>query len=141
MRGSGTNGDRRDLDVRRGVLREVDERIAAFTLQLVDGEPDPSAQFICECADPACTEPVMATLDLYERVRAEPRRYLVAVNHEDPEGETVVVAGNDYAVVETLAGEASKIAEITDPRRSARLADLIGERSLRLHAMDAQDAP
>jgi hypothetical protein len=141
MRADGTNGDRRGLEsIRRGVLREVNERIAALTLQFAAGEPARSAQFICECADPACTEPVTVTLDLYESVRAEPRRYLIAINHEDPEGETVIFSGEGHAVVETLAGTASKIAETTDPRRSARLADLVGERSRSLRSVDVGDA-
>jgi hypothetical protein len=137
MPGEGTYGDRRDLEsMRRGVLREVNERIAALTLHFADGGPARSAQFICECGDPLCTEPVTVTLELYEHVRAEPRRYLIAVNHEDPEAETVVVSGVDHAVVETLAGGSSKMAETTDPRRRARFADLIGERS----RADAEDA-
>jgi hypothetical protein len=141
MQGEETNGDRRDLEsVRRGVLREVNDRIAALTLHFADGGPARSAQFICECGDPLCTEPVTVTLDLYESIRAEPRRYLIAVNHEDPEAETVVVVGADHAIVETLAGGASKMAEATDPRRSARFADLVGEHNRRLHSADAEDA-
>ena len=38
MAGEETNADRRDLEsVRRGVLREVNERIAALTVHFADG--------------------------------------------------------------------------------------------------------
>ena len=142
MAGEETNADRRDLEsVRRGVLREVNERIAALTVHFADGGPTRSAQFICECGDPLCTEPVTLTLELYDRIRAEPRRYLIAPNHEDPEAETVIASGDGHAVVETLAGGASKMAETTDPRRSARFADLLAEHIRTLRPADAEEAP
>jgi hypothetical protein len=51
----------------------------------------------------------------YERVRAHPRRFLVAPDHEIPEAEIVVESHEDYTVVEKR-GEAGKVAEATDPR-------------------------
>jgi hypothetical protein len=52
----------------------------------------------------------------YEAVRAHPRRFLIALNHENPEIERVVDENGQFAVVETFVGEASRIAEETDPR-------------------------
>ena len=52
----------------------------------------------------------------YEAVRAHARRYLVALDHENPEIERVVSQNAHFAVVETFVGEASRIAEETDPR-------------------------
>jgi hypothetical protein len=117
--------------VRRGLIREVNERIAFLSSRFAEQDSTSLAQFICECGDPACIEPVTVRLGLYEQVRGEPRRYLIALNHEDPETETVRSARDGYAVVEKLAGQASKIAEATDPRRTARLTELRADRGNR----------
>jgi hypothetical protein len=42
---------------------------------------------------------------------------VVVANHENPEVERVVRESSCYAVIETLAGEASKTALRTSPRR------------------------
>jgi uncharacterized membrane protein len=52
----------------------------------------------------------------YEAVRAHPRRFLIALDHENPEIERVVDENGQFAVVETFVGEASRIAEETDSR-------------------------
>jgi hypothetical protein len=52
----------------------------------------------------------------YERVRAHATRFAVAVNHENPEAESVVEQNSRFAVVETYAGAASRIARELDPR-------------------------
>ncbi len=136
------SSDWRALEMaRRGVLRELNERLASLGRRVVDEDSDASAQFVCECGYLNCTEPVWIPLDAYERLRTEPRRYLIAVNHEDPETETVITLGADHAIVETLAGEASRLAVSTDPRRRARLAELTGERKRPLHLVDRDDAP
>ena len=107
-------------EVQRGTLREVNETIATLSLRFALNQSAP-VQFVCECADPDCADPVNVVLDTYDLVRSEPRRYLIAPNHEDPEQETVIAAGDGYVVVETLAGATSQIAETTDPRRRVRL--------------------
>jgi hypothetical protein len=121
--------------VRRGLLREVNERIASLSRNFARQERISTVQLICECGDRTCKQPVEVTLAAYDRVRADPRRYLIAVNHEDPETETVIAVDDRHAVVETLAGNASKLAEITDPRRRARLSELVRDRSRTLDAM------
>ena len=72
--------------------------------------------FICECSDPRCNRTVTATIQEYESVRKWPTHFLVAANHENPEVESMVLETESFAVVETLAGEASKVAWRTDPR-------------------------
>jgi hypothetical protein len=42
--------------------------------------------------------------------------FVVALDHENPETETIVEDNERFAVVETYAGEASQIARETDPR-------------------------
>ena len=72
--------------------------------------------FVCECGDPACTRTVCLSSPEYEMVRASPTHFVIAVNHENPEVECVVTESARFAVVETLVGQASKVALRTDPR-------------------------
>ena len=131
MGGNGSAVNWREIEeIQRAVFRDVNERIASlFSSRFAGPESGPKLQLVCECADVQCTAPVEVTLDEYERIRAEPRRYVIAPNHEDPERETVIARGAGFAVVETLAGNTSKTAENTDPRRRARLAFLRRERA------------
>ena len=71
--------------------------------------------FRCECGRFGCNQMLGVALGDYERVRANPRRFVVAPGHEDPEIETVVHGARGYNVVEKhdAAGEA---AEEADPR-------------------------
>ena len=72
--------------------------------------------FICECSDPRCNRTVTATIQEYESVRKWPNHFLVSANHENPEVECMIFETERYTIVETLAGEASKVALRTDPR-------------------------
>jgi hypothetical protein len=72
--------------------------------------------FFCECSDPSCDRTVTATIQEYESVRERPTHFLVAANHENPEVESMISETERFAVVETLTGEASKVALRTDPR-------------------------
>ena len=73
--------------------------------------------FSCECGDPDCNGHMCLSMAEYEAVREYPVRFLVLANHENPEVERVVTEGKRYAVIETLAGEASKTALRSNPRR------------------------
>ena len=55
------------------------------------------------------------SLPTYERVRQNPRRFLLAPGHEVPEVEVVVERAEAYVVVEKR-GEAGDLAERLDPR-------------------------
>jgi len=94
-------------------FRDANERIQRAARD-IGVEPVP---FICECADPACTELVRLGLDEYEDVRADSRHFLNAPGHEvNAEGYARLVSQHDgYVVVEKL-GDAAKIAEELDPR-------------------------
>ena len=72
--------------------------------------------FFCECGDARCDYTVSVTIQEYESVRKRPNRFLMVPNHENPEVECVISESERFAVVETLAGEASKVALSTDPR-------------------------
>lgn len=71
--------------------------------------------FRCECGRFGCNTLIEVTMGEYERVRSNPRQFLVASGHEQPEFETVVYAEDAYAVVEKQ-DEAGREAEARDPR-------------------------
>jgi hypothetical protein len=78
------------------LFRDVNERIAE-SAQRFDA---PAAQFVCECADPACTEKVHAPLDDYEEVRADGTHFLLALGHENEHVERVIECRRRFEVVE-----------------------------------------
>jgi hypothetical protein len=94
------------------VFRELNERIEAGRWP---GEEATGVAFRCECGDLGCNLLLELTPADYERVRAHPRRFVVAPGHELPEVETVVDRVGDYLVIEKL-DEAGRIAESEDPR-------------------------
>jgi hypothetical protein len=56
--------------------------------------------FLCECADVECALRLRLTLDEYEEIRADPRRFLMATGHERP-GVRVLARRDGYEVVES----------------------------------------
>ena len=77
---------------------------------------DAGDDYVCECGDPHCSRIVHLSLAEYESVRAWPTHFLIAANHENPEVESVISELDRFAVIETLTGEASKVALRTNPR-------------------------
>jgi hypothetical protein len=71
--------------------------------------------FRCECANLGCNLMLELTPADYERVRAHPRRFVVAPGHDLPEVEKVVDRVGDYLIIEKL-DDAGRIAESRDPR-------------------------
>ena len=73
--------------------------------------------FICECADPTCTEIVRLDPIEYERIRANPIRFLNAPDHNRSAGPyaAVVERHEGYEVIEKQ-GAARDIVKELDPR-------------------------
>jgi hypothetical protein len=99
------------------LFREFNERVedvaATFDPQ---GEGDAlRIDFVCECGDLACLERLELTRAAYEEVRSDPRRFVVAPGHDNPEVERVVSRGDGYLVVEKV-DEAAEVATEHDPR-------------------------
>lgn len=97
----------------RALFREVNERIAELGDEF---QRDGHSPFVCECGNQECRETLELTLPEYEAVRAHARRFVIALDHENPTLEIVLGQDSRYAIVETLVGEASRVAEETDPR-------------------------
>ncbi len=95
------------------LFREVNEHLQRLEERL--GPDSEVAEFVCECADEACIEKVTVPVDVYERVRSNPRQFLLCPGHQRPELEELVSASDDYLIVEKR-GKAGHIAEKTDPR-------------------------
>jgi hypothetical protein len=79
------------------------------------GEQEAPVGFRCECGQLGCTRVIDIKLDDYERIRANPRRFLVAADHEIPATESVVERHEKYLVVEKH-GAAGRVADENDPR-------------------------
>ena len=92
------------------MFREVNERIRE--LAPAGGATD----FLCECGDAGCVEPVGLTLSDYERVRRDSTRFFVRPGHELPDVEAVVERNDEYLVVVKREGTPADIADANDPR-------------------------
>ena len=95
------------------LFREVNERIKEAHEEEATGS---ESEFLCECGDPECTEPVSLTLREYEEVRREPTHFAVRPGHEDPEVEKVVAWSERFAVVAKTDPQAARIVTREDPR-------------------------
>ena len=97
----------------QAAFREVNELIE----QLAEGiDVYGFDQLVCECGNQNCGQPIEVTRAEYERVRAYGNRFVVALNHENPETDSIIEQNERFVVVETYAGASSRIARETDPR-------------------------
>ena len=97
------------------LLRDYNERIEAHHGWV----NPPFAEWVCECADEKCVEPVELSIKEYEAVRAEPTHFLVAPSdeHVSPRIEHVVRREERYWIVEKV-GIAAEMSEELDRRSS-----------------------
>jgi anti-sigma B factor antagonist len=102
----------------QALFREVNERIEQVAEEFgADGQNE----LLCECGNGECAQLIELTPPEYHRVRAHARRFVVALNHENPETESIVEQNGRFAVVETYAGACSRIARQSDPRSQRQL--------------------
>ena len=95
------------------LFRDVNERIAESAERFSARD----AEFVCECADPACAERVPATLDQYEEVRSDGTHFLLAPGHELTEVERVVKRQHKrFVVVEKFNAVVARTVRRLDPR-------------------------
>ncbi|MFL6011833.1 MAG: hypothetical protein ACJ74B_11545 [Gaiellaceae bacterium] len=101
------------------VFREVNERVIEIKEEL---GPDPRSSslidgLICECSDGGCLERVgPLTISSYEAVRDDPRRFIIAANHQALDVESVIEMNPTYWVVEKHEGVPADVARERDPR-------------------------
>jgi hypothetical protein len=85
------------MSVKRAVLREVNERIRErnhpAARQLTD-----RYDLICECGGPTCSRRVAVPANVFDDVRLDERRFLVAPGHV-LDDQRVVASRNGYTIV------------------------------------------
>jgi hypothetical protein len=95
------------------LFRDVNERIAESAERFdVD-----QTEFVCECADPNCTDRVPVTLADYEEVRAEPTTFLTVPGHDQPDIERVISERGSFQVIEKMQAVVRRTVQRLDPRR------------------------
>jgi len=90
-------------------FREANEKLG---IKRQDLDIEGKTPFLCECADPTCTELVRLSLEQYEHVREHANWFLLAAGH-DEENEREVEEHDDYVIVEK-SGIAGRIAKEED---------------------------
>lgn len=83
---------------RRPLFREVNERIRAVNASFGPTAPIDEI-LLCECGRPDCSARLEVPADVYEVVRSQLHRFLVAPGHEEPDAEDVVAGAPTYLVV------------------------------------------
>ena len=94
------------------LFRSVNENIEAAASSQLDNHV---FEFFCECSNIDCTLLLPLTVSEYERVRADPKQFIVAPGHELPEIESVVARTSGYQIV-VKEGEAADFVAEHDPR-------------------------
>ena len=77
----------------------------------------PMDTYVCECGDAGCSAPIRLTRSEYEAIRSEPTRFALALNHENPEIDSLITENERFATIEKSFGTPSRIARASDPRR------------------------
>ena len=95
------------------LFREVNERLERLHDSFdVSSE---EAQFLCECGDATCAQPIELTREEYERIRADSALFAIVAGHEQPDVEEIVEENDRFHVVRKQA-EARETAARLDPR-------------------------
>jgi hypothetical protein len=113
---TGNEARARKIALNQSIFRGANERIERAA-QSHHFDANQGVPFICECANPGCSETVMLSLADYEAVRAHSDRFFVVAGHENAahSHERTLEAVQDYAVVEKV-GIAGEEAERLDTR-------------------------
>jgi len=96
-------------------FRKVNESLESLLLEQRDADLGAWFRIVCECADEECAERIAISVTEYERVRANPRRFVVAAGHADGSVERVVAEHGPYEIVEKR-GDAGLVAQMEAPR-------------------------
>jgi hypothetical protein len=92
--------------------REINERIE----EAHKGHPGEYMRMICECGRDTCDRLIALTVEEYERVRDDPRRFAVKRDHVIEDVERVEEETDRFAVVRKREGTPAAAATREDPR-------------------------
>jgi hypothetical protein len=97
------------------LLRKLNERIEDHHLRIRPAV----GEWVCECADETCAQPVKMTIAEYEAVRAEPTHFFVAPSdeHVSTDIEYVVRREANYWVLAKTGVGAEMSRREQEPRR------------------------
>lgn len=93
------------------LFREVNERIEEVAETMFKSS---HSGFFCECGDADCVELMELSVEEYEEIRSDPRRFVVKPGHELPDFERVFERESHFVVQKI--GDAGEVAERLDPR-------------------------
>src|SRR2546421_12016801 len=93
------------------VARDLNEGIESAH---EEGGREGYVRMLCECGKPDCEHVLPMTLDEYEAVREDPRRFALAPGHLVVEIERVVEDEGRFLVVEKRPGAPATVAEEED---------------------------
>ena len=82
------------------LFRQVNVHIAGLEDGSLSLAQDGLLPLVCECSHTGCTTSIEVDPASFERVHQLPRRFLVAVGHEELDTESVVERREGYLIVE-----------------------------------------
>lgn len=97
------------------LFREVNAQMRSLDEKLGSTGDEPYA-FLCECGNNGCTERIQITVAEYERIHADPARFVVLPGHEKPDIEEVVDDRDGYLVIRKREGGPAELAAEHAPR-------------------------
>jgi hypothetical protein len=78
-----------------------------------------TTSYVCECSDGDCVARIDLTHGEYEDVRAHATRFAIAIDHESPDLDVVILEHQGFTVIRKIPGLPARLAIASDPRRSA----------------------
>ena len=108
-------GGKKQAALNEAVARDLNEGIEAAHQEAGRKGYVP---MLCECGKPDCEHVVPMTLEEYETVRENPRRFALAPDHTEVQIERVVQDEGRFVVVEKRPGILATVAEEEDPRKT-----------------------
>jgi hypothetical protein len=113
--GSGMARGEKQAARNEAVARDLNEGIEAAH---EEADREGYVPMLCECGKPDCEHVLPMTLDEYEAVREDPRRFALAPGHLAVDIERVVEDEGRFLVVEKRPGVPATVAEEEDPRKT-----------------------
>jgi len=94
-------------------FRDANERIHGAAVRHEMRAPTP---FVCECAEPRCTDIIRLPLTEYERVRSEPTWFLCRDGHDAADADDAIVEQQNGWMIVEKRGRAGEVAAELDNR-------------------------
>jgi hypothetical protein len=98
------------------ITRDENEAVERMNDSLTIGAAREALQ--CECGDPACHARLTLSHAEYEAVRDYGSRFLINLNHENPENTAVLSENARFAVIDVVAGNERHQALDRNPRHA-----------------------